>query len=58
MYRLEPDGTAMPESFDGVAQAILTGVRESQINADFQVADAPGRQGEDTAIPDIVIPEA
>ncbi len=54
MYRLEPDGTAMPESFDGAAQPILTGVRESQMNAGLQVADKPGQQEEDIAISSII----
>jgi hypothetical protein len=53
MYRLEPDGSVMPEPGNSVAQAFLTGVRESQLNMDFQSDGQVGQEETDSSKPEV-----
>ena len=59
MYRLEPDGTAMPDSTEGLSGTLLSSTNELQLNPNPPVVEVPFELDEEgETIPLIIIPEA
>ncbi|HHY11471.1 MAG TPA: hypothetical protein GX529_02460 [Firmicutes bacterium] len=51
MYRLEPNGTAMPEASDSVTQAFMTGTRQPQPDIGLQASGTLNESMPDSSIP-------